>query len=418
MAKGFTNSIIGGSEGLYAWKKYSINMVLSEEIIQQSVDLPSNYYGNFAVNYNNEIHILDSTSHYKWNGTEWVSVSTLPIDFDATGYSIVYNNEIHIIGGSVGHISHYKWDGVNWTNCGYLPYSFYYGAAVVYNNELHILGSSSQETTGETNYQKHYKWDGVNWTSASTLPQSFYSGSAVVYNNKIHILGSGISLYKQIHYAWDGINWEELTEIPISSDSLPSVVFDEDIHVLCQASANSYTRHYKWDGNSWTELVEIDKDLTNCCGVVYNDNIYILAGDDAPRQWRRIYGYLPSYTFKDYIVSDKADAYPEDGEQGGYYYKSVGTLNFDCGIVTLTEETAEIVVEHNLGSKPTYCSLVYTNTWSEYAYTTLVVCTGGAFARSSASTAYFQSTTTNITFQRIASYSFAAGATYFWAAYK
>ena len=61
------------------------------------------YYGSSVV-YNNEIHILGSestgrgTNHYKWNGSSWLSVSTLPYEF-YDGNAVVYNNEIDILGG-------------------------------------------------------------------------------------------------------------------------------------------------------------------------------------------------------------------------------------------------------------------------------------------------------------------------------
>ena len=44
--------------------------------------------------------------HYKWNGTEWTSVSTLPYSF-FSGSVVVYNNEIHILGGLNNSTAHY-----------------------------------------------------------------------------------------------------------------------------------------------------------------------------------------------------------------------------------------------------------------------------------------------------------------------
>ena len=45
--------------------------------------------------------------------------------------------------------AHYKFDGSSWGVVSTLPYNFYNGSAVVYNNEIHILGSSDA-------YTKHY----------------------------------------------------------------------------------------------------------------------------------------------------------------------------------------------------------------------------------------------------------------------
>ena len=152
--------------------------------------------------YNNEIHILGSPygtatrkSHYKYNGSAWESVSTLPYDF-YRGSAVVFNNEIHILGGGSNYYTdHYKFNGTSWESVSTLLYEFYNGSAVVYNNEIHILGGGASD-----NRTNHYKYNGSAWESVSTLLYEFYLGSAVVYNNEIHILGSGTSDNQTNHY--------------------------------------------------------------------------------------------------------------------------------------------------------------------------------------------------------------------------
>ena len=68
----------------------------------------------------------------------WKKVSTLPI---ITAYTncVAYNNEIHILGiydntSKTFNLNHYKWDGSTWTKVSTLPYSFWQGYAVVNNN--------------------------------------------------------------------------------------------------------------------------------------------------------------------------------------------------------------------------------------------------------------------------------------------
>ena len=91
----------------------------------------------------------------------WISVSTIPNDFRfCNGSAVVYNNEIHILGGLVssgyeGTTTHYKWNGSKWISASTLPYNFYQGSAVVYNNEIHILGSNDSD-----NYVSHYSASG------------------------------------------------------------------------------------------------------------------------------------------------------------------------------------------------------------------------------------------------------------------
>ena len=115
----------------------------------------------------------------------------------------MYNNEIHILvsGNSSHYTKHYKWNGSSWTSVSTLPYNFYYGSAAVLNNEIHILGGNGGGTT-------HYKWNDSSWISASTLPYSFYDGSLVILHNEIHILGCTSSSTK--HYIIQGKYYKEV----------------------------------------------------------------------------------------------------------------------------------------------------------------------------------------------------------------
>ena len=64
-----------------------MNLVSDGAIDLEVGTLPYQFNYSSAVVYNKEIHILGSgisgyyTSHYKYNGTSWTSVSTLPYDF-------------------------------------------------------------------------------------------------------------------------------------------------------------------------------------------------------------------------------------------------------------------------------------------------------------------------------------------------
>jgi hypothetical protein len=123
----------------------------------------------------------------------------------------VYNDEIHIMGSGNSSYkkSHYKWTGTEWVSVSTLPYNFYQGSAVIYNNAIHIFGSDNKKTA-------HYKWNGTEWVSVGTLPYDFYQGSAVIYNNEIHIMGSYASSneYKNFyHYSTEDSKWSKyLTE--------------------------------------------------------------------------------------------------------------------------------------------------------------------------------------------------------------
>ena len=189
------------------------------------------YYGS-AVVYNNEIHILGgnggSKKHYKWNGSSWSEVSTLPYNFNSS-CAVVYNNEIHIMGGS-NNTNHYKWDGTNWTSVSTLPYICYNGArAVVYNNEIHIMGGNYGKT-------RHYKWNGTSWSSVSTLPYEFSLGSAVtVYNDVMHIMlnTTTIPIDNTHHYKWNGTSWIKATNYCTNLSATDMLIYDNNICVIC-----------------------------------------------------------------------------------------------------------------------------------------------------------------------------------------
>lgn len=256
---------------------------------EQSPDLPYGFTYGSAVVYSGEIHILggrdNETSHYKWNGTSWVSVSTLPYSF-MNGSAVVYNDEIHILGGAYSgtiYRYHYKWDGASWTDVGNLPYEYRNGAAVVYNNEIHILG-------GLNNTTSHYKWNGTSWVNASTIPFDFSYSSAVVYDNEIHLLG-GLN-YPQNHLTWDGTSWTQVDSLPYQFYSGCSVVFDNEIHIIGSSIGTANKNHYKWDGIEWVAVSNTPRNCVRSDAVVYNDKIFILGGYAASFNYTTWYSYM------------------------------------------------------------------------------------------------------------------------------
>ena len=81
-------------------------------------------------------------------------------------------------------------------------------------------------------------------------------------------------------------------------------------------------------------------------------------GDGTCKMWEQyvgnpIYAYSadtePTYTFLDYIVSDKETAFPDGGEKGGYWYEKVRDVKIASGTITLTSQTLSITIEHGLG---------------------------------------------------------------------
>lgn len=222
-------------------------------------------------------YILNNTMGSKFED----NVSTLPFDFDFDNHpcAVVLNDEIHILSGD-GNTYHYKWDGTSWSSVSTLPYNFYHGSAVVLNNEIHILGGNN---TDDDPYTKHYKWDGIDWIFVSTLPYRFIEGMEVVLNNEIHIFGSTIDNCEKNHYKWDGTSWSSVSTLPIEINNFNGfVVLNNEIHALGFGGIidnTSCTNHYKWNGTSWV-LISTVPYLFSRAIVVLNNEIYALNMND------------------------------------------------------------------------------------------------------------------------------------------
>ena len=246
--------------------------------------LPFPFLDGCVVIHKNQIHILGGNGqgsgsdpsylkHYKWNGSSWVFVSTLPYNFYG-GSAVSYAGEIHIFGSdySNAYNKHYKWDGSSWVSASSIPYNFTHGKAIVWNGSIHLLGSLNS-----SGYRKHYKWDRTSWTEVSTLPIDFYYGSAVAYGNGLHILGGSGSNNK--HYKWDGSSWTEVSTLPYNyAFADTAVTFDNKIHISGGSNYSTFRRHYEWDGSSWVQATDLPFELYKGNAITYKNKIYIFGG--------------------------------------------------------------------------------------------------------------------------------------------
>lgn len=117
--------------------------------------------------YNNELHIFGfANTHYKWDATNdaWSEVSSVPSALKLNySSSVVLNNELHLISGLANNIyttyKDYKWNGSTWTEVSTLPTMFHLGVAMIVNGYLYIFGRGIYNT---------YKWSGSNWLIAES----------------------------------------------------------------------------------------------------------------------------------------------------------------------------------------------------------------------------------------------------------
>ena len=209
--------------------------------------LPYGFTNPCAVIYEDELHVIGGGYHYKWNGSQWVSVST---PTTGNGCAVVYDGEIHFFIGN----AHYGWNGTEWTTYT-LPSGVSVVDCVLFGNDLHIFGGTA-----------HYKWDGTEWTSVSTLPVTFDKGRVVVYDEMLTLLGSG-------HYEWDGTAWSSASTLPATFNDV--VVLDDLYLIGCGTDSD---QSYVWDGTDWTLDEELEIPLINGKTVVYNGAIFCIGG--------------------------------------------------------------------------------------------------------------------------------------------
>lgn len=126
-----------------------------------------------------------------------------------------------------------------------------------------------------------------------------------------------------------------------------------------------------------------------------------------------------------YVVSNDAEAYPDGGEQDGYWYELMSTSSgIDFGKVTLTATATNITVQHNLKVAPSQAILIelgdFTNSTARTSFaidngkSELVQSTNGGNPSNTTNTIAL--TSTEISFDSYSSiYKYVAGA-YLWIA--
>ena len=233
--------------------------------------LPYDFIGLTAVMYNNQIHVIggnnasssNATYHIKWNGTEWVSASTVPIAF-VDGRAVVFNDEIHLFSGAY----HYAFNGTSWSEKTLPSGVDSTGSSpVVYGNQLHLLGGSSNLTA-------HYKYNDSKWVTASTLPRNLNKACAIVFEGDLHIFGGNLAT----HYKWDGSIWEQVSSSSPTYQNGSAVIYDDCIYYI-------KTGTYIFNGTSWTSKSGVLFTPTYLAAVVYKNRVFYMGHSDNTRRF-------------------------------------------------------------------------------------------------------------------------------------
>lgn len=233
-----------------------------------------------AIVYNDEIHIIYLQNHFKWNGSKWESVSTLPISVKKCA-CIVFNGELHVLGSdSNPYTCHYKWNGSTWTSVSTLPYDTFRGpyTVAILNGYLHIFGSNYSYTSRFV-----YRFNGSSWSSVGTIPYDFLDSNCLVtLNNEVHLFGLGSNV--NYHYKWDGSTWTNVSTIPYEFYYGIPLIIDDEIHIFGGGNLQNYLpvnglKHLKYDGSQWINLKALPFYTYNGRGVVLNNKIYLLGSN-------------------------------------------------------------------------------------------------------------------------------------------
>ena len=160
----------------------------------------------------------------------------------------------------------------------------------------------------------------------------------------------------------------------ITYERSSTYTFDESTGLFTLGSGNSGSIAYDSYGEindpsnyymigTRTGTTMYKNDGTTYVPTLYNnaDGVTILAYNDSHlvTEYQSELIYEKS-DFVDFVISDSPTAYPDGGEQGGYWYEKVveGVAGIDFGEVTLARKAESVTVNHNLGVAPSWVLLV------------------------------------------------------------
>ena len=275
-------------------------------------DLPCEFQNDTALVFNNEVHIIckASKSHYKFDGTSWTYISTLPINnYQSCG--VIYRGEIHIF----WYTNHYKFNGTSWTSVS-THNNFGQSFPVVYNDKIYVFMPS----------QYLYIYDGAAWSRVS-IDVNGISG-AVVYKGIVYTV-IGQKMYKLN----DDLKLVSYGTLPVTVEMGRGclIIHNGEIHIL---GSSSYNTHYKYDGTSWTNVSTIPYYFYQGAAVSYNNSIIIIGGNDiggseAQYNKKKFYQFLYSEN-----MFDKHTVILQRGDHNGTY-------------LTTFVSTPDIIGDHN-----------------------------------------------------------------------
>lgn len=297
-------------------------IVYNNRVYFLGVGIPYTEYGTTYYNYN---------GMYSWDGINWRRELDTPYQFGSSvrlpGCVVVYNNKIHILGGinSEDLKKHYSYDGTKWVSESTLPKQAIpgYYAACVSNDRIYLI---VKETSALTKYA--YAYDGTEWTNIDMGYTSDYSNpvsmislyddyggpevlyaffsdgdilmkyfgqyaswqrtykelsntnpsNVIVYNNSAHFLNDTdhISVIFKLSSGKLDITVKTEPTLPESMTHRPGIIYNDVFYIFTR------TYIYHLNDQNWitNENYTLPKPFYNGSAVVYDEKIHILGGDE------------------------------------------------------------------------------------------------------------------------------------------
>ena len=400
------NTLGGGKpEGLYAWKKSSVStkkIVESSGFLYNSSENPCPLLNNRGkiVTYNGSLYAFINVGNssstgavYKYNSStyKWDSTTDIAGVPSGMGCVAIMNGELYCFPYAVstnyryydGHCKKYNPSSKTWENVGVFPEKD--SSSVVYNvyaykGKFICSLYSSLSSPDSANYG-YFEYDLSNQTL--TKIANGHNNSMVTSSYMVELDGL-LYLYNTRYYTSSAIYYSvydgnTVTEVAqqfgaMSSEAFQYLTSEISYNSTILTVGSSGSKIYSIDlANKTQTIVSTGVSKDQQYGAVYvdpNDGQFYFASYNVSYGSfvMRLTKDIPTYTFLDYIVSDKETAYPDGGEKGGYWYEKVvegldvNLADFDCtmyetGEIIPTSNSVNLTVNHSLGVKPTYIIL-------------------------------------------------------------
>lgn len=230
----------------------------------------------------------------RFDGTEWVSETTLPGRGLNAPTASIFNNKIYVIGGFTAvtnaptdEVQVYDLHTRQWSIAAPLPNPRGGHAALVLDGQIHVFGGGNSVST----IADHSIYDPSSntWSELAPLPRAEGSPAAVELDGKIYVIGgrSGFSDYGDVYiYDLSTDTWSSGPSID-PRGTAGAVVYCGSIYIFggeSQSRRQNLDSVFRLDsdGNTWETVTPMPIALKFARAVLFDDAVYIVGGSTVP----------------------------------------------------------------------------------------------------------------------------------------